>query len=81
MPQHEKSILDAIRFARLVGDDKPLDLNWRQVAELLADELDALAMRLSAVPDKTEADEERVARAVVALRQFRTACAETDDLT
>lgn len=80
MPEHGRSIIDAIRFARLVGDDKPVDLNWRQVAELLADELDALAMRLSSIPDKSEADEERVARAVVAIRQFRAACAETDDL-
>lgn len=80
MAEHGRSILDAIRFARLVGDDKPVDLNWRQVAALLADELDALAMRLSSIPDKSEADEERVARAVVAIRQFRAACAETDDL-
>lgn len=80
MPRHEKSILDVIRFAHLVGDDGPTDLNWRQVAELLADELDALAIRLSGDPDRTEADEERVARAVVALRQFRAACIEVDDV-
>jgi hypothetical protein len=76
----EKSILDAIRFARLVGGDEPTDLNWRQMAELLAEELDALAMRLSGSPGATDADEERVARAALALKQFRSACAETDDL-
>lgn len=78
MPQHEKSIFDTIRFAHLVGDDGPTDLNWRQVAELLADELDAIALRLSGDPNRTEADEERVARAIVAIRQFRAACAEAD---
>jgi hypothetical protein len=76
----EKSILDAIRFARLVGGDEPTDLNWRQMAELLADELASLAMRLSGSPGATDADEERVARAALALKQFRAACAETDDL-
>jgi hypothetical protein len=81
MPEFSRSIEDEIRYARLVGDDGPADLNWRQVSEILAEQLDALAARLADAPDNTDADDERVARAAVALRQYRAACTETDDLT
>lgn len=81
MAQHARSILDEIRYHRLAGDDGPADLNWRHVAELLAGELDTLALRLAGAPGITDADEERVARATVALRQYRAAVKETDDPT
>lgn len=81
MPDFDRSILDEIRFSRLAGDEGPVELDWRHVAVLLAEQLDALAMRLAAAPGSSEADEERVARAVVALRQYRAACAECDDPT
>jgi hypothetical protein len=77
----DRSILDAIYFHRLTGDDGPADLNWRRVAGVLAEQLDALALRMTGAPGNTAADEERIARAAVALKQFRAACAETDDLT
>ena len=74
------SILDVIRMSRLAGAGADADIDWRTVAELLADQLDALAVRMADVPGLTEADRERVARAAVAIRQYRTACAElTDD--
>jgi hypothetical protein len=69
------------RVQPLNRDDGPADLNWRQVSEILAEQLDALAARLADAPDNTDADDERVARAAVALRQYRAACTETDDLT
>lgn len=81
MTDHERSILDLISFHHLAGDNGPARLDWRHVAEVLADELNAMAMRLAGSPNATAADEERVARAALALKQFRAACAETDDLT
>lgn len=81
MTDHDPSIFDAIRFHRLTGDDGPADLDWRQVAGVLAEQLDAMAMRLAGAPGTTPADEERVARAAVALKQYRAACAEFDDPT
>ena len=75
----DRSILDEIRFHRLTGDDGPAELDWRHVAGVLAEQLDALARRMAGAPGNSQADEERIARAAVALKQFRAACAETDD--
>lgn len=79
MPEHERSILDEIRFHRLTGDEGIAPLHWRDVAAVLAEALDALALRLSGSPGLTEADDERVARAACALRQYRAACSEHDE--
>ncbi len=79
MSDHEKSLSDEIRFHRLVGDDEPLAVDWRRLAKRLAGQLEVLAKRLSGAPGTTNADEERVARAALALKEFRTACAEIDD--
>ncbi len=80
MPR-DRSILDEIRFHRLTGEDGTAPIDWRYVAAILADELDALTLRLNGAPGITPADEERVARAGVALKQYRAACTETDDPT
>ena len=75
-----RSIIDVIRMSRLAGAGADADIDWRTVADLLADQLDALAVRMADVPGLTEADRERVARAAVAIWQYRVACAElTDD--
>ncbi len=79
MHNFERSIADQIRFHRLAGDDSPFAVDWRQVADRLAGELEALSRRLAGAPGTTNADEERVARAALALKEFRTACAEIDD--
>lgn len=74
-----RSVFDAIRFHRLTGDDGPTAIDWRQVAARMAGELDALSQRLAGAPGTTSADEERVARAGLVLREYRAACAELDD--
>lgn len=79
MRDRERSVVDEIHFHRLTGDDGTAPLDWRFVAGLLADELDALVIRFGGAPGITAADEERIARAAVALRQYRAACIETDD--
>ncbi len=79
MADHKRSILDEIQFARLAGDSVSNRLDWRHVAEILHEQLDALAMRLAGAPGTTEADAERLARAAVALRQYRAACTEHDE--
>jgi len=79
MAEHERSILDEIRFHRLTGDEGAAPIEWRAVAAVLAEELDVLAMRLAGSPGISEADEERVARAACALRQYRSACTEHDE--
>lgn len=77
----DRSIFDAIRLHRLAGDDGPADLDWRQLAGLLAEQVDGLAKRLDGAPGTTDADAERVARAASALKQYHAARAELDDLT
>lgn len=81
MNDRERSVVDEIHFHRLTGDDGAAAIDWRYVAAILAVELDALTLRFSGAPGTTPADEERVARAAVALRQYRLACTETDDPT
>lgn len=78
MNSHNPSILDRIRIHHLAGTDGPVAFDWRDVADILAVELDALAVRMSDLPDATAADDERVARAAGALRQYRLARAESD---
>lgn len=81
MSHPHPSVHDQIRFHRLTGDDGVADLDWRYVAAVLAEQVDYLAMRLSGSPGTSPADEERIARAAVALKQYRAACAEHDDPT
>ncbi len=81
MPDRDRSIVDQIQLHRLTGDDGPAPLDWRQVAGVLADELDGLAKRFDRAPGNSPADEERIARATSALRQYRAACSEFDDPT
>jgi hypothetical protein len=74
-----KSITDVIRLSRLAGAGPDPNIDWRTVADLLADQLNDLAVRMSDLPGLTEADRERVARAALAIVQYRTTCAQLDD--
>jgi len=64
----------------MAGDGVAEAVDWRQVSDLLADEVESLGKRLASSPGLTEADDERLARAAVALRQYRAARVD-DDLT
>jgi hypothetical protein len=74
-----RSVFDAIRFHRMTGDDGPLAVNWRQACARMAEELEALSRRLDGSPGNSRADEERIARAALVLREYRAACAELDN--
>lgn len=72
-----RTIAELIRFHRLVGEPTPIP--WRYVADRLAEELAALVRRFDGDPNLTEADQDRLARAVVALREFQLAADESRD--
>jgi hypothetical protein len=62
-----RTVAELIRFHRLVGDRTPID--WRYVAGRLAEELTAIVRRFDGDPNLTEADQDRLARAAVALHE------------
>ena len=68
-----RTIGEAIRLHKLVGDGSRLDVDWRYVADRLAEELAALVRRFDGDPNLTEADHDRLARAAVALQEHRLA--------
>ena len=72
-----RTVAELIRFHRLVGDRTPID--WRYVADRLAEELTALVRRFDGDPNLTEADQDRLARAAVALREHQLAVEELRD--
>jgi len=69
-----RTIGELIRFHRLVGDRTPIP--WRYVADRLAEELTAIVRRFDGDPNLTEADQDRLARAAVALREHQLAAEE-----
>lgn len=72
-----RTVAELIRFHRLVGDRTPID--WRYVADRLAEELTALVRRFDGDPNLTEADQDRLARAAVALHEHQLAADEERD--
>jgi hypothetical protein len=72
-----RTVAELIRFHRLVGDRTPID--WRYVADRLAEELAALVRRFDGDPNLTDADQDRLARAAVALREHGLAVEELRD--
>jgi hypothetical protein len=72
-----RTVAELIRFHRLVGDRTPID--WRYVADRLAEELTAIVRRFDGDPNMTEADLDRLARAAVALREHQLAADEERD--
>jgi hypothetical protein len=72
-----RTVAELIRFHRLVGDCTPID--WRYVAGRLAEELTALVRRFDGDPNLTDADQDRLARAAVALREHQLASDEERD--
>jgi hypothetical protein len=72
-----RTVAELIRFHRLVGDRTPID--WRYVADRLAGELTALVKRFDGDPNMTEADQDRLARAAVALHEHQLARDEECD--
>ena len=72
-----RTVAELIRFHRLVGDRTPID--WRYVADRLAEELTAIVRRFDGDPNLTEADQDRLARAAVALREHGLAVEELRD--
>jgi hypothetical protein len=75
-----RTIGEAIRLHRLIGDDTPLVIDWKWVADRLAEELTALVRRFDGDPNLTEADQDRLARAAVALREHQLAADESRDV-
>ncbi len=69
-----RTVAELIRFHRLVGEPTPIP--WRYVADRLAEELTALVRRFDGDPNLTEADQDRLARAAVALREHQLAAEE-----
>jgi len=69
-----RTIAELIRFHRLVGEPTPIP--WRYVADRLAEELAALVKRFDGDPNLTEADQDRLARAAVALHEHQLAAEE-----
>ena len=74
-----RTIGEAIRLHRLIGDDTPLVIDWKYVADRLAEELAALVKRFDGDPNMTEADLDRLARAAVALHEHQLASDEERD--
>ena len=72
-----RTVAELIRFHRLVGDRTRID--WRYVADRLAEELAALVRRFDGDPNLTDADQDRLARAAVALREHQLAVEEVRD--
>jgi len=72
-----RTVAELIRFHRLVGDRTPIP--WRYVADRLAEELTALVRRFDGDPNLTDADQDRLARAAVALREHQLARDEERD--
>lgn len=70
-----KEVARRIRLLPLMRRDAPGVLDWPTLAGRLAEELNATTSRLSAARGLTEADAERIARAEIVLRDFRTAAA------
>ncbi len=69
-----RTVGELIRLHRLIGDATPID--WRYVADRVAEELAALVRRFDGDPNLTEADQDRLARAAVALREHQLAAEE-----
>ena len=72
-----RTIGELIRFHRLIGEPTPIP--WRYVADRLAEELAALVRRFDGDPNLTDADQDRLARAAVALREHQLAVEEVRD--
>jgi len=72
-----RTVAELIRFHRLVGDRTPIP--WRFVADRLAEELTSLVRRFDGDPNLTEADQDRLARAAVALHEHQLAADEERD--
>ena len=72
-----RTVAELIRFHRLVGDRTPIP--WRYVADRLAEELTAIVRRFDGDPNLTDADQDRLARAAVALREHGLAVEELRD--
>lgn len=73
--EERRDIRRRIRLLPLMRRDIPGVLDWPALAGRLAAELAATSQRLAAARDLTDADAERIARASVVLRDFRTAAA------
>lgn len=72
-----RTVAELIRFHRLVGDRTPIP--WRYVSDRLAEELAALVRRFDGDPNLTTADQDRLARAAVALHEHELAAGEERD--
>jgi hypothetical protein len=72
-----RTVAELIRFHRLVGDRTPIP--WRYVADRLAEELAAIVRRFDGDPNLTDADQDRLARAAVALHEHQLAADEERD--
>jgi len=72
-----RTVAELIRFHRLVGEPTPIP--WRYVADRLAEELTALVRRFDGDPNLTEADQDRLARAAVALHEHQLGRDEEQD--
>ncbi len=72
-----RTVAELIRFHRLVGEPTPIP--WRYVADRLAEELAALVKRFDGAPNLTDADQDRLARAAVALHEHQLASDEERD--
>jgi len=69
-----RTVAELIRFHRLVGEPTPIP--WRYVADRLAEELAAIVRRFDGDPNLTDADQDRLARAAVALHEHQLAAEE-----
>jgi hypothetical protein len=74
-----RTIGEAVRLHRLIGDDTPLVIDWRYVADRLAEELTAIVRRFDGDPNPTDADQGRLAREAVAMREHQLAVEELRD--
>ena len=72
-----RTVAELIRFHRLFGDRTPIP--WRDVADRLAEELTAIVRRFDGDPNLTDADQDRLARAAVALHEHQLARDEERD--
>ncbi len=68
-----QKITQRIRTLPLMRRDAPGVLDWPALAGRLAEQLGAVVQRLAAGREMTDADAERIARAEVVLRDYRTA--------
>jgi hypothetical protein len=72
-----RTVAELIRFHRLIGEPTPIP--WRYVADRLAEELAAIVRRFDGDPNLTDADQDRLARAAVALHEHQLASDEERD--